>query len=93
LLEEAVSGLDGLPINRSQASFTAEEIERALGKAIRDKNRDRDLLIFQLRFYEGMKLDEIARMLGPDVTSAKIGAILNRLLKRLKRSLEKSHRR
>lgn len=92
-LKDVISGLDGLPIGRTHASFTSEEIERALNKAIRDKNRDRDLLIFQLRFYQGMKLDEIARVLGPDVTSAKIGAILNRMLKRLKSALEKSRRR
>lgn len=91
--DDIISGLDGLPIGRSQASFTTEEIERALNRTIRDKNRDRDLLIFQLRFYQGMKLDEIARVLGPDVTSAKIGAILNRMIKRLKSALEKSSRR
>lgn len=93
LLDEAISGLDGLPMGRSHAAFTAEEIERALNKAIRDKNRDRDLLIFQLRFYQGMKLDEIARVLGSEVTSAGVGAILNRMLKRLKSALEKSRRR
>ncbi len=92
-LEDIVVGVDGLPIDKSQVSFTSEEIERALNKAIRDKNRDRDKLIFRLRFDEGMKLDEIARFLGPDITSAKIGAILNRMLKRLKSSLEKSRRR
>ncbi|HEY7547290.1 MAG TPA: sigma-70 family RNA polymerase sigma factor [Blastocatellia bacterium] len=93
LLDEVISGLDGLPMSRSNSAFTAEEIEKALNKAVRDKNRDRDLLIFQLRFYQGMKLDEIARVLGPEITSAKIGAILNRIIKRLKSSLEKSRRR
>lgn len=93
MLDEVIAGLDGFPISRSNSAFTAEEIEKALNKAIRDKNRDRDLLIFQLRFYQGMKLDEIARFLGPDITSAKIGAILNRMLKRLKSGLEKSRRR
>ncbi len=93
LLQEAISGLDGKPMSKDAPSFTVEEIEKALNRSVRGKNSSRDTLIFKLRYYQGMKLDEIAKVMGPDVTRAGIGAILNRITKKLKDILEPKMRR
>jgi RNA polymerase sigma factor (sigma-70 family) len=65
-------------------SSVVEEIERALDKAVSGKNRDRDVLIFKLRYYEGLTLEEITTVLNLGISAISVGSILNRILKKLR---------
>lgn len=84
LLNGNLSTIDGLPVDGASAYFTFDEVESALKKAVVGKNRNRDILIFKMRYYEGLTLDEISRLLGPEVSAVSVGSILNRIIKRLK---------
>ena len=67
---------------------TMEDIEQALKRCVSGKNRERDTLIFKLRFYQGLTLDEITQVMGLDISPISVGSILNRILKRLRPLLE-----
>ncbi|HET9532050.1 MAG TPA: sigma-70 family RNA polymerase sigma factor [Blastocatellia bacterium] len=88
LLRHAVSGLDGQSLSGSDPPITRDEIDRILRKAVSGKNRDRDILIFQLRFYEGLTLEEIAKVTGNKLSAISVGSILNRTIKKMKRIME-----
>jgi RNA polymerase sigma factor (sigma-70 family) len=88
LLNSAVSWLDGHPMSGLTPRYTKEEIDQALWKAATGKNRDRDILIFQLRFYEGLTLEEIAKVTGGKLSAISVGSILNRTTKKIRRILE-----
>ncbi|HSE96843.1 MAG TPA: sigma-70 family RNA polymerase sigma factor [Blastocatellia bacterium] len=79
--------LDRAAIQNSPV-ITLDEIELALRKAVTGKNRERDMLIFKLRFYEGLTLEEITKVIGGNISAISIGSILNRMLKKLRRMLE-----
>jgi RNA polymerase sigma factor (sigma-70 family) len=74
----------------SDAQWSWTEIEEALRRAVRGKNRDRDLLIFKLRYLEGLTLDEITSFMQLDISPVSVGSILNRIIKKLRPILEKS---
>ena len=88
LLNETVSGLDGRPGAAASGVFTIEEIERALKRAVTGRNRDRDLVIFKLRYHEGLTLEEITRVMGLGLSAISVGSILNRIVKKIKAMLE-----
>ena len=83
-----MSGLDGQSLSGSDPPITRDEIDRILRKAVSGKNRDRDILIFQLRFYEGLTLEEIAKVTGNKLSAISVGSILNRTIKKMKRIME-----
>jgi RNA polymerase sigma factor (sigma-70 family) len=88
------SAIDPFNSNRYAGGvLTQDEIERALRKAMTGKNRDRDMLIFQLRFYEGLTLDEIGHTMGLDLSAISIGSILNRTIKKLRPLLDPNFER
>lgn len=87
LLNSAVSGLDGQPQTGLDPRFTSEEIDQALRKAATGKNRDRDILIFQLRYYEGLTLEEIAKVTRGKLSAISVGSILNRTARKIRRFL------
>ena len=84
LLGENLSDIDGSPMDGSSAYFTIKDIEGALKQAVAGRNKDRDILIFKMRYYEGLTLDEISKAVGPKVSAVSVGSILNRIIKRLK---------
>jgi RNA polymerase sigma factor (sigma-70 family) len=85
-----VSRLDGTPANSPNHTFTREELDEALERAVRDRHRERDTLIFKLRYYDGLTLDEIKDTLHLDLSPVSVGSILNRIALRLKPLLDKS---
>lgn len=89
ILKNAISDIDGRPVTAVSAPITIEEIESALRRAVSRKHRDRDTLIFQLRHFEGLTLEEIQRSLGLDISPVGIGSILNRITSRLRERLKR----
>ena len=84
LFEEAHSRLDGRSMRYAKESFTIEELEQALNKAVSGKNRKRDMLIFKLRYNEGLTLEEITKAMGLNISAISVGSILNRIIRRLR---------
>ena len=74
----------------SGSTLSEEEIDLALRRAVKGKNRNRDLLIFKLRYYEGLTLDEITESMGLDISAVSVGSILNRIIKKLRVILDRS---
>lgn len=92
LLRDAVSQLDGRPLGPN-SSLTVEEVERALRAVLTGDNRDRDLLIFQLRYYEGLTLEEIRDVMELKLSTVSVGSVLNRTATKLRAELERAARR
>jgi RNA polymerase sigma factor (sigma-70 family) len=64
--------------------FTMEEIDSALKKAVGWRNRDRNILIFQLYYIEGLTLEEIISLLELGITAVGVNSILNRIIRRMR---------
>ncbi|HSE35839.1 MAG TPA: sigma factor-like helix-turn-helix DNA-binding protein, partial [Blastocatellia bacterium] len=62
----------------------------ALRRSISRRHRDRDALIFKLRYYEGLTLEEIKKALALDISPIGIGSILNRINRKLRTKLGRS---
>ncbi|HVF92236.1 MAG TPA: sigma-70 family RNA polymerase sigma factor [Blastocatellia bacterium] len=88
LLNQTVGRLDGKPMFESDLSFVMEEVEYALKRSVSGKNRERDILIFKLRFIEGLTLEEITRVMNLDISAISVGSILNRILKKVRPLLD-----
>jgi len=80
---EALSQIDGRP-SISESGFSVDEIEQALPRVVSGKHRDRDVLIFKLRYYEGLTFDEIKKVMGLELSPVSIGSILQRIVIKLK---------
>lgn len=83
-IESIVAGIDGTPMGGSSAIVTLEEAESFLKRILRGRNRDRDLMIFQLRYREDLTLEEISQLLGSRLTAISVGSILKRTADKLK---------
>jgi len=88
LSKVVASRLDGTPAASPAPLISREELDRALEKAVSDRNRDRDILIFKLRHYEGLTLSEIRTTLRLELSPVSVGSILNRIAVKLKSLLE-----
>lgn len=93
MLKEAVSAIDGTLLTGSSSSLTIEDVESALRRAVSRRHRDRDALIFKLRYEEGLTLEEIKKALALDISPVGIGSILNRINGKLRARLVRSHKR
>lgn len=73
-------------------SFTLEEVEQVLRKVVgKGRNRNRDILIFELRYYHELTLNEIAENHGFGLSPVSIGSILNRIVSKMRPILARSH--
>jgi RNA polymerase sigma factor (sigma-70 family) len=91
ILSKAVtSNLDGTPATNARPLVTRDELDRALERAVSDRHRDRDILIFKLRHYDGLTLREIRTTLCLELSPVSVGSILNRIAVKLKSLLEQS---
>jgi RNA polymerase sigma factor (sigma-70 family) len=73
-------------------SFTIEDIDALLKRALNLRNRDRNILIYKLRYFDGLTLAEIKTTLALDMSTLGIGAILSRTNKRLRELIQKKSR-
>lgn len=83
-LNPVVTGIDGRPVKESSAPVTLDEAEAFLERNLRGRNRDRDLLIFKLRYREDLTLEEISQLLGVRLSAISVGSILKRTADKLK---------
>jgi RNA polymerase sigma factor (sigma-70 family) len=88
MLKEAVSGSENL-LTGAAANLTMDDIEGALKKSVSRRHRDRDALIFKLRYYDGLTLEEIKKALALDISPIGIGSILNRINSKLRPKLDR----
>jgi len=88
VLKDAVSRIDGSAADQS-SSVTMEDLEAALKRSVSRRHHDRDALIFKLRYYEGLTLEEIKRALALDISPIGIGSILNRINNKLRTKLSR----
>jgi RNA polymerase sigma factor (sigma-70 family) len=84
LLRDAVSQLNGRPLGGVPSLISLEEVDSALNTVLTGDNRDRDLLIFKLRFYDGLTLEEIREALRLDLSTVSVGSVLNRTTTKLR---------
>jgi len=81
-----VIGVEILPAGGG-SSLTMEDLEAALKRSVSRRQGDRDALIFKLRYFEGLTLDEIKKALSLDLSPVGIGSILNRINGKLRLKL------
>lgn len=93
LLSGLSSGLDGRPSGTARPQISIEEIDALLKKALTRKDRDRNILIFKLRYCDGLTLEEIKEALKLDMSTKGIGSILSRVTARIRWTVQKSSRR
>lgn len=91
ILKDAISGIDG-SLSGPSSSLTMEDLEAALKRSVSRRHRDRDALIFKLRYFEGLTLEEIKKALALDISPIGIGSILNRINHKLRTKLTRSRR-
>jgi RNA polymerase sigma factor (sigma-70 family) len=87
MLKDAISSIDGKPIMGSALNLTMEDVEAALIRSVSRRHRDRDALIFKLRYLDGLTLEEIRTALRLDISAMGIGSILNRINGKLRTRL------
>lgn len=93
LLSGLSSGIDGRPSGAASPRISLEEIDALLKKALTRKDRDRNILIFKLRYCDGLTLEEIREALKLDMSTKGIGSILSRVTARIRWTVEKSSKR
>jgi RNA polymerase sigma factor (sigma-70 family) len=86
MLRSAVTGING----GTADGVTLEDLEGALKRSVSRRHSDRDALIFKLRYYEGLTLEEIKKALALDISPIGIGSILNRINGKLRLRLVQS---
>jgi RNA polymerase sigma factor (sigma-70 family) len=88
--------LDALPqvesesLSESSKLLSKEDVENAIKQLGQWKSKERDVLIFKLRFYEGLSLREIAKVKGLKLSPMGIGTAINRVLKKLRAHFQKT---
>jgi RNA polymerase sigma factor (sigma-70 family) len=70
---------------------TQNEIEEVLNRVIKGRNSARDILIFKLRFFDGMGPSEIASSLGGELTALAISSTLSRVVTRIRPILARKY--
>lgn len=93
ILKNAISGINGKPMIGATLNLTMDDVEAALKRSVSRRHRDRDALIFKLRYYEGLTLEEIRKALGLDISPIGIGSILNRINAKLRTRLSRPDKR
>jgi RNA polymerase sigma factor (sigma-70 family) len=93
MLKDAVSSIDGTLLTGPASRLTMEDVEGALKRSVSRRHRDRDALIFKLRYFEGLTLEEIKKALALDISPIGIGSIVNRINGKLRARLARSGRR
>jgi RNA polymerase sigma factor (sigma-70 family) len=89
MLKDGAKSIDGLTTGAA-SSFSLEDLESALKRSVSRRHRDRDALIFKLRYFDGLTLEEIKKTLSLEISPIGIGSILNRIIQKLRTKLIRS---
>lgn len=92
LLQGLSSDIDGKRSGTAEPLITLEQIDALLKRALTRKDRDRNILIFKLRYCDGLTLEEIKEALALDMSPKGIGSILSRTTTRIRSSVQKTRR-
>jgi RNA polymerase sigma factor (sigma-70 family) len=84
LAKEGFDITSSSPDAQRDLTVTQAEIEEALGGILKGRNGARDILIFKLRFFEGIGPAEIVRSLGGELTAPAVSSIINRTVLRIR---------
>ena len=90
LLQGLSSDIDGKPSGTPPPRITIEEIDALLKKALTRRDRDRNILIFKLRYCDELTLEEIRDTLGLDMSPKGIASILSRVNARIRWTVQKT---
>lgn len=74
----------------SMKVISTEIIEEIFATIIKWPFKERDIMIFKLRYYEGLTNREIARIKGLDLSREGVGAIVSRTVNRLRNYLKET---
>ena len=86
-LRAPVCDIDGALLRAGAQRLSIEQIEKALAEVCSRRHRDRDTLIYKLRYLEGLTLEEIRKAMGLEMSSVSVGALISRLNEKLRRKL------
>ena len=86
---EVVCDISGEPTGSGKQKITMEDIDAALKKAAVRKHRDRDILIYKLRYLDELTLEEIRNVLGLEMSTYGIGSLVSRMNDRLRLRLSR----
>jgi len=92
LLKGISCDIDGNRSGSGVPELKIEDIDALLNKALTRRDRDRNILIFKLRYCDGLTLAEIKNTLGLDMTALGVGSILSRINARIRRTVQKKSR-
>jgi RNA polymerase sigma factor (sigma-70 family) len=76
----------------SSKLISVEIIDDIFSKIVKWPYKERDIMIFKLRYYEGLTNKEIARIKGLKLSCEGVGAIVSRTVNRLRKNLQKAGR-
>lgn len=82
--EENAIAIENWSAAENHITFTEDEIDQVLNRMIRNKKRDRDILIFKLHFYEGLTFREITESLDLGLSPVSVGSIINRTVDKIR---------
>jgi RNA polymerase sigma factor (sigma-70 family) len=74
--------------DESAKLLSSEIIEEIFRKIVKWQYKERDIMIFKLRYYEGLTNREIARIKGLDLSREGVGTIVSRTVNRLRKHLQ-----
>jgi RNA polymerase sigma factor (sigma-70 family) len=86
-LRAPVCDIDGAPFRSGAQRISLEQIEKAFGQICSRNHRDRDTLIYKLRYLDGLTLEEIKKVMGLEMSAVSIGALISRLNEKLRTKL------
>jgi RNA polymerase sigma factor (sigma-70 family) len=90
--QERESALFSATTDDSRKLVTAEAIDDIFRQIVKWTNKDRDITVFKLKYYQGLTNKEIAAIKGLQLSPEGVGASISRTLKRLKTFLKKRKR-
>lgn len=91
LVDEGLDVAAPSPDAQRDVVTAQDEIEEVLQRLLKGRNGARDILIFKLRFFEGLGPAEIVKALGGELTARAVSSILTRTVIRLRPVLARKY--
>jgi RNA polymerase sigma factor (sigma-70 family) len=79
------------PTGESSKLLSTEIIDEIFARIVKWQNKERDIMIFKLRYYEGLTNREIARIKGLKLSREGVGTIVSRTVNRLRKELQETN--